>query len=130
MLALKPGDRVNCKIKDNKIVNAYDDFDNIKTFEVIAVSENGYILFVPQYVFIGDSIIVNAYRCNIMNINLRFLNEQMVYIHEKNVFELSEKLDGFICDVCQEFVSMASVNQEGGTFVCWSCRQHPYRWKT
>jgi len=126
MVTLKPGDRVNCHIKDSEIVGAYKEHDETKTFEVVAVGDYGYYLFVPQYYSLKNTIPIDHYRLKKMCIDSRFLDEEMIHITENMVCGVAQQLDGTSCAVCQEFFPMAATNQENGTFICWSCRENPY----
>src|SRR5271170_6814965 len=128
MTSLKPGDRVNCRIVAGIIVSAYQEYEEIKTFEVIGIGEYGYFLFVPQYLCVQNSVIVDHSRCKRIGIDQRFLGEQMCHISESMVHSLVQKLDGLSCIQCQDFVPMASPNQDDKTsFICWACRVNPYR---
>jgi hypothetical protein len=126
MTKLKPGDRVSCRIKDNSIVSAYREYDEIHTFEIISVSEYGYYLYIPQYIVIKNTVLIDKYKCRAYNIDTRFLGEQMTHISENLVYKVEQKMDGMCCVICKEFYQMAEANQEDGTLICWACRQNPY----
>lgn len=127
MVPLIPGDKIDCRLKNGCLIRADKDYDEIKTFEIVAITEYGYYVFVPQYISLPSTIIIDEYRCKKMTINRRFLGEEMVHIHENMVYRVASQLDGMTCAICDEFCPMASVNQEDGTFVCFSCRANPYR---
>ncbi len=127
MVRLKPGDRVNCRIKDCEIVVSYKDYDEIKTFEVVAVEDDGIWLFVPNYYIIKDTVRVDHRRAKRLNIDPRFIDENMTYVRESKVCAVVYVMDGMCCSLCQEFYQMAQPNQEDEkTFICWACRQNPY----
>jgi hypothetical protein len=126
MVHLKPGDKISCHIKDNIIVASHKEYDEARTFEIVAVGDYGYYLFVPEYLCILNTINIDAHRCKHMDINPRFLGEQMIHITESMVHQVVRLMDGACCCICQEFCSMAAANQENGLFVCWSCRRNPY----
>ncbi len=85
MAKLKSGDRVECRVKCNNIVNPYNtDYEEIITFEIIGiVSENsyysdysecsGYYLFVPCYRIIKDSITISSLLAKQKSINKKFI---------------------------------------------------------
>jgi hypothetical protein len=127
MASLKPGDRINCKIVAGVIVSAYQKYEEIRTLEIIGMDDFGYYLFVPQYLCVQNSVIVDHSRCRRIGIHPRFLGEQMCHIVEGMVYSIVQKLDGLCCERCQEFVPMAAPNQIDGSFLCWSCRDNPYR---
>ncbi len=126
MVRLKPGDRVNCRLKEGEIVGAYKEHDEIKTFEIVAVGDYGYYLHVPVYYSIKNTISIDRYRLKKMDIDGRFLNEEMIHINENMVCQIVHQVDGMLCSICKEFSPLAEANQEDGTFICWSCRQNPY----
>lgn len=125
MVILKPGDRVNCRLKGIEIVSANHDYDETKAFEIVAVGEYGYYLFVPVYYTVKDTVPIDKYRLNKLMIDDRFLGEDMVYIGEDMVYQVVQQLDGLNCSSCREFFPMAIANQEDDTLVCYTCRQDP-----
>ncbi len=125
MAQLKPGDRVDCRVKEASIVSPYRDYDEIITFEVVAIDKYGYYLFVPAYRSIKGSVVADRYRCKALNIDKRFLDENIVYIQESQIYKISAVLDGARCVKCLEFFPMASPNQGDGTLICWNCRNYP-----
>lgn len=128
MVMLKPGDKVDCLVKDNTIVHPYQSsYDFIWTLEIIAAGEYGYYLFIPQYYHLKGSIVATTSRCKAKCINPRFLDEQMAHITENLVYRVSSKLDGMNCSSCGDFVLMGAPNQQDGSLVCYSCRRNPYR---
>lgn len=47
------GDRVVCKIKDDKVVNIYDDsYCQNKAFDIVAIHKEGYLVYVPPSIFV------------------------------------------------------------------------------
>jgi hypothetical protein len=127
MTKLKPGDRVDCRLKEGNIVVAYKDYDEVRTFEIIAVSDDDCYLFIPSYVLVKDSILLDSYRCKKLGADPRFVGEQVAFIGESMIHKISQRMDGMCCDRCQDFMPMAGPNQEDGkTFICWSCRANRY----
>jgi len=125
---LKPGDRIDCHVKSSTIVGPYKSYDEIKTFEIVAVDsyECGYYLYVPHYFLLKETTVVTSYSCKTLGINKKFLNENIVYIPENMVANIQERLDGIACCKCKDFYPFAASNQENGTLICFSCRQNPY----
>lgn len=126
MLNLKPGDRVDCRIKSNVIVSTYRGYDEVKTFEIVAIESYGYYLYVPHYYFLKGTVVADKYQCKRLGINNKFLNENIIYIEEGTIHAIREYMDGLPCKKCHEFFSYAESNQEDGTLICYSCRQNPY----
>lgn len=127
MTKLKAGDRVNCRLKEGNIVVAYKDYDEVRTFEVIAISDDDCFLFIPSYVLVKDSVGLDSYRCKKLGIDPRFVGEQIAFISESMICKISQRMDGMCCDRCHDFIQMAEPNQEDNkTFICFCCRQNPY----
>jgi hypothetical protein len=123
---LKPGDRVDCKVKSATIVSPYTNYDEIKTFEIVAVDDQGYYLYVPHYYFLKGTKIADRYRLKKLGINKKFLDENIIHIQENMVAGVQSRLDGMTCQICKDFYPYARGNQEDGTLICFSCRQNPY----
>jgi len=71
-------------------------------------------------------LMVNQTRCKALNIDPKFLDEEMVYIKENIVASVVTRQDGLQCKICKEFFPYSVANQEDGCLVCYSCRQNPY----
>jgi len=128
MAKLKPGDRVDCRVKLNAIVSPYNpDYDEVVTFEIVAKDSSGVYLFVPQYRTLSGTVTVDKYLSRQLGIDKKFIGERIMYIQGSFIYKVSSILDGLFCAKCREFYMMAEPNQEDGTLICWSCRQNPYR---
>jgi hypothetical protein len=127
MVKLKPGDRVDVRIKASVIVGPYKDYDEIRTFEIIATDKFGYYLYVPDYVALKHTQKADKYQCNQLHIDYKFLDVIFIYIHGNMVCRISSILDGMTCAHCKEFKSMAEPNQPDDKFLCYDCRFNPYR---
>lgn len=127
MAKLKPGDKIDVRIKAATIVSPYKEYDEVRTFEIVSIDAHGYYVFVPAYVNISKSMIADVYQCKHLGIDKRFLDEQIIYIQENQIYRVSAVLDGMSCTVCQEFYPMAEPNQENGSLICYACRRNLYR---
>lgn len=127
MAKLKSGDRVDCHIKQATIVSPYKDYDEVKTFEIVAKGIFGYYLYVPHHWVLNGTTKADKYQCKALGIDHKFLDERIIYISESMVYKVHTILDGMACKNCKEFFQMATPNQPDGTLICWSCRQNPYR---
>lgn len=127
MAKLKPGDCVDVRIKNATIVSPYRDYDEIKTFQIIARDRHGYYLYIPSYYLLKDSEKADYYQCSELGIDFKFLDEQFVYIEGNMIARVNSVLDGMSCSNCEEFFQMAEPNQDDGTLICYSCRVNPYR---
>src|SRR5277367_3695388 len=120
MPKLKTGNIIRCRVKSAVIVGPYESYDEIKTFAIVATDKHGYYLFIPNYFSLKGSIVADQSRCKTLNIDKRFLNEEIM------VASVERTLDGLACKICREFFFYAEANQEDGTLICFSCRQNPY----
>lgn len=125
-MKLKVGDTISCRIRESAIVNSYTDYDEIRTFVIIAEDDDGWFLHVPHYYCLKDCLTVDQYRCRKMKIEKRFLDEEMVYIQESMIASIERRQDGINCCKCNEFYFYAVANQEDGTLICYECRRSPY----
>jgi hypothetical protein len=127
MTTLKPGDRVDCRVKASTIVSPYRSYDEIKTFEIVAVDTHGCYLYVPHYYLLKGTTVADKYKCKNLGIDLKFLDENIIHIQENMIAGVQARLDGLSCVICKEFFPYAAPNRGDGALVCFSCRQNPYR---
>lgn len=127
MTKLKPGDTVECRIKSSAIVSPYHSYDEIKSFEVVAVDNGGCYLYVPHYYLVKGGLPLDAHRAKTLGISKKFLGETIIFISENLISNVREGMDGMPCKICGEFCQFAVANQEDNTFICFSCRSNPYR---
>ena len=80
MTRLKPGDKVDCRVKSATIVGPYSTYEEVKTFEIVAHDCDEYYLYIPHYVVIKGTVIADEYRCKKLHIDRKFLNENIVSI--------------------------------------------------
>lgn len=128
MTKLKPGDCVICRLKDKVIVNPYSsDYDELKTFDIIASDSLGYYLYIPPYTFLKGTVRVDFALLKTLAIDKKYLNDSILYIDSGLIYKVRHLMDGCACSVCKDFYYQAEPNQENGTMICWSCRNDPYR---
>lgn len=123
MARLKIGDRVDCRIKSNIIINPYqNDFDEIKTFEIISVDEYGYYIYVPHYYYLSGTSKIDHKVCKDLHLDSKFLGDSTFYIRDTFIYKIHSIIDGCTCKKCNHFFYMSKANQRNGSFICWSCR--------
>ncbi len=123
---LKPGDRVACKIRSGQIINAYaNDWDEKLTFEIVALDQRGYYIYIPHYIYVKGGLTVTEYNRKSYGIDKRFLGETILYIAENAIVNVESRADGLTCVNCKEFYPMAECGDF--VFICWLCRNYPYR---
>jgi len=127
MIRLKPGDRVDCRVKSNNIIVSYGEYDVTRTFEVVHVDDEGCYVFIPCFIYINGGITLDAAKARRMGVDPRFVGEKISYIAESSICKVSYVLDGMKCIKCQDFFIMAEPNTPEGEFWCRSCRANPYR---
>ena len=125
----RPSDEVVCKIRDNRIVqNDAIQYDRTDTFEVVALTDGGYFLFVRNHMILKDSFKHDFSSArNNKHVNTRFADCTLVKAVEEEIVRLYRRHEGTTCDSCGEFKHLAESNLEGGLFICYLCRQDPYR---
>ena len=127
MPKLKPGDTVSCKVKASVIVNAYKSYDEIHSFVIVAVDDEGYYIFVPIYLNLKESLVADQYRCRSLQIDKKYLNENIIHITERMIASIVTQDEGMNCKICKEFTRFAGPNQTDNSFVCYGCKSNPYR---
>ena len=127
MVKLKPGDRVDCRVKANNIVVSNSGYDDVRTFEVVNSDDEGCYIFIPCFVYINGGMVLDAAKASRMGIDPRFVGEKISYIAESSICKVSYVLDGMKCQRCQDFFIMAAPNTPEGEFWCRYCRENPYR---
>lgn len=128
MTNLKPGDRVVCRIRNSEIVGPYSqDYEYTKTFEIVGTDDLGYYIYVPPYLYLRGVLRIDNYNYKRLNINKKYIGDDVLYIIEGLIAGVDMILDGKSCNKCHEFCSKAVANQADGSFLCWSCRNNMYR---
>lgn len=127
MIKLRAGDRIDCRVKLATIVSPSMDYDEIKTFEIVAEDECGYYLYVPSYYYLKNTTKADKMCCRRLGIDARFTDENIIFIQGNLIARVSYILDGLSCCKCKEFFRMAEANQDDGTLICYTCRFNPYR---
>lgn len=123
MVSLKPGDRVIIRLKEAKVVDPYStDFDDTKILEIVATSNNGYYLFVPQYIFIHGTVVADRFYCKDYKISPKYLGDDILHVSEGKVYKVFSILNGMTCSTCGEYYDYAAPNQLDGSLICWACR--------
>lgn len=131
-MTIYPGDVVYCRIRGNTIVDPSDKCDGAIPFEVIGKSPDGfYILYVPKYYNIRHSWKIDESHMDDCKIDKRHQGKQGIAIQLTKICKVIRNTpteqDGMICSGCEQFFCMAEANQNDGTLICYSCRNHPYR---
>jgi hypothetical protein len=123
MVSLKPGDRVIIKLKEDKLVNPYEEeYHSTRILEIVALDGSKYCLFVPHYMFIHDTFTVDKYKCREMKLPTKYLGEEFLIISDSQIYKVFSILKGMPCDICKDFYEYAIPNQIDGSLICWSCK--------
>jgi hypothetical protein len=128
MTKLHPGDRIDCRIKSAAIVSPYTEYDEIRTFEIVAEDAHGYYLYVPHYLSLTGTVKADPYRCKHLGIDQKFVDENIVYVNTSCVARVVYVMDGMHCSNCDEYFAMAGPNQpDGKTLICYACKFNRFR---
>jgi hypothetical protein len=127
MARYSPGDKIFCYVKDNKIVNIYEDkWHEKRIFDIISSYDEGYIVHVPASFYLEDSFEITNSNYKKYNVLKKFINSNAYYINEFKIAGTYSRLDGLCCVKCKDFYAMAEANQPNGELVCWNCRTYPF----
>ena len=127
MARLKPGDRIECRVKESVITNPYKEFDELMTLEIVSKDLSGCYVYVPPYLTLKNTFKLDSYKCKELEVDKRFLGVDCIYVATNLIYKISSQIDGMRCKKCEEFCHMAACNQSDGSFICWGCRNNPYR---
>jgi len=126
MSRLKVGDTILVLLKGGKLVNPYSDFEEKVKLDIIGVDGDLYYCYLPQNFVCKESFICQSFDVKILKVNKKYIGDQILAVKESMIFNVVSVLDGMICLRCQEFVAKAQPNCNND-FICWSCRNNPYR---
>lgn len=126
------GDKVYCKIRGNTIVPVNTKKYDVKLeFEIIGYSfeDGNYILYVPRYYDIRNSWRIKEEYLDDFLIQKKFKSKKAVAVTQDKIVRAITKTnqDGMFCAKCGKFCHLAEANQDGGSFICYSCRNNPYQ---
>jgi hypothetical protein len=125
-LAASPGDRILVKIKNDLIVNVYEDLpDAIVSLEIICICDEGYLAFIPTDFYLKNSFIIDVRRHREYNVPKQFIGGTAHYLTNQHIYAIQYRATGMVCAECLEHSPMAEANQEDGSFICWNCRSYP-----
>ncbi len=128
MAAYRVADEVLCRINNGEIVSAKDKYETTDVFEIVCVvDEAEYLIYVPTRHNFKCQLHLDSYNFKKFNIISRFLDSNILLIHEDKVARLYRRADGEACVRCHEFKQMAASNQADGSFLCYACRFNRYR---
>ncbi len=128
-MELKIGDKVSCKFKEANLTLAdAKDYDQIETLQIIGNKrDEDFYLYVPHYILIKPTIKLDRYSIKNFNINEKYIGDEILTIQQSNIYKIQYSADGMECLNCKEYCEYAQCNSYYGKFICWSCRQNPYR---
>jgi hypothetical protein len=127
MARFSPGDQVFCNIRNNEIINVYEEvFDCTQVFDIIAAYAESYVLYVSYDCYLKDTIYIDNSNIEKYRLHKKFLDSNIYIISEYQVSGISKKIDGMSCCKCGEFFPMAKSNRMNETLVCWNCSKYPF----
>lgn len=127
MATLTLGDSVVCRLRDNAIISVYEnEADEEIIFDIIAVYDDSYIIYIPSDRYIVDSIYITKSNYKLFNLEKKFIDCYVCRITEHKVFRVHSKLDGMACCKCKQFYQMAVATQDDNTLICWNCKNYKF----
>lgn len=126
------GDTIYCRVRGNTlVVLAYDKWDAEIPFKLVGYDPvlEIYILLCPKYYDIKGSWKIKEESLS-LGLKKEHIGMKAVSITNKKIARVetvNTQEDGMVCNKCNKFIYMAGPNQEDGAFICYSCRDNPYR---
>jgi hypothetical protein len=125
MPSLAPGDSVVCRVKLGVVVNLFEEWDEEVIFDIVSVHSEGYMINVPENVYLKDTIYLTKENYSKFSVDKKFVGATVYYTTDMRIVRVYKKIDGMCCGVCKTFNSMAEPNQpDKKSFICWSCRNY------
>jgi hypothetical protein len=126
-----PGDSVVCKVGYGKILEINSkDFEFTHSFDIICFSDQGYILLIPQDMYLVDSFPLALQHCKVFGLDKKFVGGEAHYISDEHILSVRSRMTGLCCMKCHEPYEYAEVNRidenGNGALLCWVCRAYPY----
>jgi hypothetical protein len=127
-MQLRPGDRIVVKLWQKKVTNPYsEEYDETMILDIIAIDAFGYLVFVPPYTYLKETIRVDKSLLRSLKMHPKYLGDEVLHIHEIMILRIASQMKGCKCLNCQDFSWGAEPNQPDGEFLCYLCRDNPYR---
>lgn len=121
------GDTVCCKLNDGFITYNYQDkYEIIESFDVIAIVPYGYLIKIPNRIFLKNSFEITVPKAKEYDISNKFVGTTAHFVADSHVLSIKFKKDGEFCDRCGDFFHMAQKNPDG-SFKCYLCRNYRFR---
>lgn len=126
------GDSVICKVGHGKILHAEaKGYELSRAFDIIALCDSGYLVFVPQNLYLKNSFALEARDCRVYGIAEKFAGDHAHFINETHIVSVQSRMRGYACAKCATWSDYAEINRldaDGrGIFLCWSCRNYRFR---
>jgi len=127
--------RQSAKVGDTLMIMA-DSYGNItdrdgmrKTFrlDVIAKTKHGYAVYVPKHILIPHAQKLTKAMKKKFGADECYIDCDIVVVGPDSISDIIVRTDGKNCTHCSKFYQYAAANQIDGTFICYSCRESPYR---
>lgn len=119
------GDQIVCHIYELNIVSIYStNWDYKHIFEIISAYDEGYMIYIPNSLFIKSYIEILDSNYKKYNLDKKFVGSAACYVSSEKIVSIYSKVDGMHCSVCKDFIQMAEPNQEDGGLICWSCSNY------
>lgn len=126
-----PGDVIVAKISHaGKFVRAVsNEFERSQALYIICLYEKGYLVLVPNDLYISASFVLNDRDCRSLALPPKFVGTEVAHVFDKHVVSVQQRRSGMTCMSCKnhyDFAEANRLNKDGNqAYVCWSCRVYP-----
>ncbi len=127
------GDIVICRTYEGCIIpKDSTPWEKEKPFKVIGtMREDGvtsWALYIPPDYGIKNGTKITPWIMNKFNIEAKYKGDKTFFVVDEHIIKVHRYSDALRCSgPCKQWIAMAEPNQENGTFICWECRDNPWR---
>lgn len=128
-IAMRPGDELIISVNEGTAEKPYEIELKVQIIGMGNGDNDADILcYVPVYQSSKRTFMLNRLHQRYYDFDPKFMGEQGIFIDRR--FDIVKHMpvpDGTICDQCGEFFEYAERDEDSDAFLCWQCKQDPYR---
>ena len=115
--------------KDCYITDDQSSYNTPVRLQVISRRKTASVCYVPTYINVTNKKKLNAGLRQQLELEKKWLNSYIVVIADSDIIEIIKQDSGATCSNCKLFCRYAEPNQPDNTFICYQCKESPYRCK-